>query len=229
LPIRRSESWQTAYGIVLFLCPKLPGARPEKQAQRTRRGKPRFQTKARRPRQLRPPTPTMRPPTLPKETGKGMGPWTQRPRERLCLQDGLKLLLSATGLYVTRTADLMGDQPGGRQVGWRGIRRRRRAPLFPTVVASVLHMQGRLGTCGVVAPITSAFGRHVPWSDSLCATDRDNLRDVLLAAQSPSSTMRKPAESDAECPSTRSAGTLFGDFCFIFAPCGYDEPEILPP
>ena len=26
------------------------------------------------------------------------------------------------------------------------------------------------------------------------------------------------------------AGTLSGpDFCFIFAPCGYDEPEILPP
>jgi hypothetical protein len=29
---------------------------------------------------------------------------------------------------------------------------------------------------------------------------------------------------------TRSAGALSGpDFCFIFAPCGYDEPEILPP
>src|SRR3954469_23885464 len=29
--------------------------------------------------------------------------------------------------------------------------------------------------------------------------------------------------------STCSAGGLSGpDFCFIFAPCGYDEPEILP-
>src|SRR3954454_10578578 len=29
--------------------------------------------------------------------------------------------------------------------------------------------------------------------------------------------------------STCSAGALSGpDFCFIFAPCGYDEPEILP-
>src|SRR5260221_671639 len=29
--------------------------------------------------------------------------------------------------------------------------------------------------------------------------------------------------------STCSAGALLGpDFCFIFAPCGYDEPEILP-
>src|SRR5690606_32002716 len=29
--------------------------------------------------------------------------------------------------------------------------------------------------------------------------------------------------------STCSAGALPGpDFCFIFAPCGYDEPEILP-
>jgi hypothetical protein len=29
--------------------------------------------------------------------------------------------------------------------------------------------------------------------------------------------------------STRSAGALPGpDFCFIFAPGGYDEPEILP-
>jgi hypothetical protein len=28
---------------------------------------------------------------------------------------------------------------------------------------------------------------------------------------------------------TCSAGALSGpDFCFIFAPCGYDEPEILP-
>lgn len=30
--------------------------------------------------------------------------------------------------------------------------------------------------------------------------------------------------------STCSASTLPApDFCFIFAPCGYDEPEILPP
>jgi hypothetical protein len=30
--------------------------------------------------------------------------------------------------------------------------------------------------------------------------------------------------------STCSAGALPGpDFCFIFAPGGYDEPEILPP
>jgi hypothetical protein len=30
--------------------------------------------------------------------------------------------------------------------------------------------------------------------------------------------------------STCSAGALPGpDFCFIFATCGYDEPEILPP
>src|ERR1700682_4192199 len=29
--------------------------------------------------------------------------------------------------------------------------------------------------------------------------------------------------------STCSAGAFSGpDFCFIFAPCGYDEPEILP-
>ena len=30
--------------------------------------------------------------------------------------------------------------------------------------------------------------------------------------------------------SVTHTGALSGpDFCFIFAPCGYDEPEILPP
>jgi hypothetical protein len=37
--------------------------------------------------------------------------------------------------------------------------------------------------------------------------------------------------SDAECPSVLALpASLSGpDFCFIFAPCGDDEPEILPP
>jgi hypothetical protein len=61
--------------------------------------------------------------------------------------------------------------------------------------------------------------------------------EMLSSPRSPSSTMR--IFSSAEyCRrvwrrmsfSTCSAGALFDpDFCFIFAPCGYDEPEILPP
>src|SRR5580692_13018122 len=60
--------------------------------------------------------------------------------------------------------------------------------------------------------------------------------EMFSSPRSPSSTMR--IFSSAEyCRrvrrrmsfSTCSAGALPGpDFCFIFAPCGYDEPEILP-
>src|SRR3954470_8931222 len=60
--------------------------------------------------------------------------------------------------------------------------------------------------------------------------------EMFSSPRSPSSTMR--IFSSAEyCRrvwrrmffSTCSAGGLSGpDFCFIFAPCGYDEPEVLP-
>src|SRR6516164_8401095 len=60
--------------------------------------------------------------------------------------------------------------------------------------------------------------------------------EMFSSPRRPSSTMR--IFSSAEyCRrvwrrivfSTCSAGAFSGpDFCFIFAPCGYDEPEILP-
>src|SRR6476619_5199787 len=60
--------------------------------------------------------------------------------------------------------------------------------------------------------------------------------EIFSSPRNPSSTIR--IFSSAEycrrvwCRmsfSTCSAGALPGpDFCFIFAPCGYDEPEILP-
>src|ERR1700693_3428775 len=65
---------------------------------------------------------------------------------------------------------------------------------------------------------------------------RRHSSEMFSSPRSPSSTMR--IFSSAEyCRrvrrrmsfSTCSAGALPGpDFCFIFAPCGYDEPEILP-
>ena len=61
------------------------------------------------------------------------------------------------------------------------------------------------------------------------------LGDVLLAAQSLQHDadlfFRRimPAGLTPNVLQTCSAGALSGpDFCFIFAPCGYDEPEILP-
>ena len=61
------------------------------------------------------------------------------------------------------------------------------------------------------------------------------LGDVLLAAQSLQHDadlfFRRimPAGLTPNVLQNCSAGALSGpDFCFIFAPCGYDEPEILP-
>src|SRR6478752_3756070 len=98
----------------------------------------------------------------------------------------------------------------------------------------VLHLAGRCGA-GRVARQPALAGLEELLRPAVIHRSGDaftaaKLRDVLLTAQ--------PFQHDANLLfrrvlpaffSTCSAGALSGpDFCFIFAPCGYDEPEILP-
>src|SRR5450432_4255757 len=107
------------------------------------------------------------------------------------------------------------------------------------LTTKILHLARRCGACRVTRqPALAGFQELLRpavihrGSDTLTAAE---LGDILLAAQSlqhdADLLFRRvlPACLAPNVLNTCSAGALSGpDFCFIFAPCGYDEPEILP-